>query len=461
MIQVETQNLRSALEETVSRARLSQTSQLVSFTEPIDSFDPYLFFENGNQLEGDRVFWSSPEEKFYLAGAGEAFSITSADNRFGEMEKQWKHLLAHASIYNPYEMPGTGPIALGGFSFDPEKETSGLWKKFEGSQFRIPAYLLTVRGDASYLTINCLVGKAENAAQLEESMEKSKQLLLNKAPQLPAGPKIMARKDIEPEYWKETVKKATDSIQSGEAEKIVLAREMRVEFEEEASLASVLRNLSNAQKTSYIFAFEQEGNCFLGASPERLVKVEDRKLLSTCLAGTARRGFTQREDEMIGKKLLYDKKNRQEHDFVVQMIKQAVEGCSRHINVPEVPALLKLKHLQHLYTPVEARLDDAYTIIDVVKRLHPTPALGGLPKQNSLAFIREHEKLDRGWYGAPVGWMDAYENGEFAVAIRSSLVQGKEASLFAGCGIVQDSDPEAEYEETLIKLAPMLSVLGG
>ena len=96
-----------------------------------------------------------------------------------------------------------------------------------------------------------------------------------------------------------------------------------------------------------------------------------------------------------------------------------------------------------------------------MKRLHPTPALGGYPKEKSLAFIREHEQLDRGWYGAPIGWIDANENGEFAVAIRSALIQGDEASLFAGCGVVKDSDPEAEYQETNIKFKPMLSVLGG
>lgn len=461
MIQIDMQDLRHALEETILKARLSQTSQLVSITEPISFFDPYHFFENGSQLGEGRVFWSNPEDKFYLAGVGEAFNIVSPENHFEAAEQEWKKLLKHASIYNPFHVPGTGPIALGGFSFDAQKETTPLWECFEGSKLWVPAYLLTISNGNCYLTINCFIHEQDHARQLEYEIEEKKQLLLKTGHGLPAGPKIRQTKEIEPGYWMETVQEATKAIRAGKADKIVLAREMRVGFEREASIAAILQQLSQTHSKSYIFAFENEDNCFLGATPERLVKVENKKLLSTCLAGTAPRGATPSEDEAIGKALLNDEKNRKEHDFVVQMIRQAIEGCAGNITVPEEPSLMALKHLQHLYTPVEANLDDRYTILDVVKRLHPTPALGGMPRQNSLAFIREHEKLDRGWYGAPVGWLDANENGEFAVAIRSALIQGNEASLFAGCGIVKDSTPEAEYEETMMKFIPMLSVLGG
>ena len=129
------------------------------------------------------------------------------------------------------------------------------------------------------------------------------------------------------------------------------------------------------------------------------------------------------------------------------------------LNIPEKPTVTQLKNLQHLYTPVEATLKPSAHLFNLVQALHPTPALGGTPKEASLAFIREHELLDRGWYGAPIGWLDAQQNGEFAVAIRSGLIQKDEASLFAGCGVVEDSDPEMEYAETKMKFRPMLSIL--
>jgi len=141
------------------------------------------------------------------------------------------------------------------------------------------------------------------------------------------------------------------------------------------------------------------------------------------------------------------------------MIRNSIENYCSDVQIPKEPIIYPLKNLQHLYTPVTATLKNGQSIFDIIKQLHPTPALGGVPREKSLAFIRDHELLDRGWYGSPVGWLDSNQNAEFAVAIRSGLIQGDEASLFAGCGIMKDSDPEAEYEETNIKFLPMLSVL--
>ncbi|WP_077624998.1 isochorismate synthase [Sediminibacillus massiliensis] len=461
MIQTEIDKLDSAFEEAIATAKTTRRPQLLSVTEPIDQIDPILFFENAGQVEGGRVFWKSADEDFWLAGAGEAYALEADSNRFTQIEEQWTDILSNAIIANSRRLPGTGPIAFGGFSFDPDKPKTSLWKDFQGSQFRVPAYLLSVINGECFFTINILVCDHDHSGQLAFQVEKTKQMLFSRAAVEHEGPEIERVKEIDPDIWKQLVGQTTDKIKNSDIEKIVLARELRVYFQDSVKLSAVLDKLVEAQTNSYVFAFENGKDCFLGASPERLVKVEERRLLSTCLAGTAPRGDTEGEDREIGYTLLHDQKNLHEHRFVVEMIREAVEACCRNVKVPDEPVLYPLKNLQHLYTPVEAELDSKFSILDVVKRLHPTPALGGKPRMQSMKFIREDEQLDRGWYGAPVGWMDPYQNGEFAVAIRSALIQESEASLFAGCGVVKDSLPEEEYEETNIKFTPMLSVLGG
>jgi menaquinone-specific isochorismate synthase len=167
------------------------------------------------------------------------------------------------------------------------------------------------------------------------------------------------------------------------------------------------------------------------------------------------------DDKLLGDSLLNDDKNLIEHQYVVDMIKSAMEDTCSEVVIPQHPRLLKLKHIQHLYTPVKGRINQESSLLSLVERLHPTPALGGFPKEKAVEKIREVEDLDRGFYAGPLGWFDHQGNGEFAVAIRSGLIQGNEASLFAGCGVVGDSLSDLEFEETKIKFKPMLSALGG
>jgi menaquinone-specific isochorismate synthase len=273
-------------------------------------------------------------------------------------------------------------------------------------------------------------------------------------------PPLITYKEVQKEEWIDAVKKTIENIRKGKFDKVVLAREARLSFADAIDPSVVLQQLREQQPFSYIFAFEQEGQCFIGASPEQLVKKEKDTCYSICLAGSIRRGKTLQEDEQLGKWLMNDEKNLREHQFVVQMIKEAIEAVCKRVQIPSSPQLLKLQHIQHLYTPVIGEKCRAASVLSIVEQMHPTPALGGTPREKAIKEIREAEPLDRGWYAAPIGWMDAEGNGEFAVAIRSGLLQGKEASIFAGCGVVVDSDPMSEYEETKVKFTPMLSALG-
>lgn len=449
--------IRHAIQNTLKTNHI----QLVSVTKKIDEIDPLHFFEAAKHLKGNRTFWSSTAEDFFMVGIGTTYIMEATENRFAETDEQWRRVKEDAFIHDPYQKPGTGLVAMGGMAFDPEKDRSPLWKKFSDSEFTVATYMLTKYNNQFYVTTNVRVSKDDYADKLVAKINNDLDLLLN-------GPAMVSRKtdliekvEIEPDKWKQTVDLATKQIKTSNIEKIVLSREIRVKLNQQAEIATVLHDLLVTQTNSYVFAFERGEDCFVGATPERLIKIENEQFFSTCLAGTAPRGRTTEEDKALANQLFRDEKNRSEHDFVVKMIKHAISPYCTNIEVPNEPVIYPLKNLQHLFTPVSAKVNRNVSIFDIVGKLHPTPALGGLPRQESLQFIRDHEVLDRGWYGAPIGWLDHNNNGEFAVAIRSGLIQGAEASLFAGCGVVRDSDPEAEYEETNIKFVPMLSVLGG
>ncbi|REJ06790.1 isochorismate synthase [Halobacillus trueperi] len=462
MLHTKAPHIEEMVGEALQKAHHLGEPLFISIVEHIDDQNPFQFFETGQHIDQHRSFWQSAENDLTMVGIGKASQLyAKSKQRFREVQSLWKHLQENAMLHDDYNKKGTGMVALGGFSFDPEQKEDAPWESFPDSKMTIPAFLLTKVDGETYLTINALIFPEDHQQQIAHQIQDHRDILLNEGEMSGSLPVIDQTFEVAPEDWKESVKKATDDITAGLMEKVVLARELRVTFKEDVQIAAVLKALADTQPNSYIFCYESGGDHFIGATPERLAKVEDRELVSTCLAGTVPRGRTEQEDLKLGEELLGDPKNLQEHQFVVEMIKEAVEACSSQVEVPNGPVLYPLRNLQHLYTPVRAVLDQGYTLLDVIEKLHPTPALGGMPQRVSVEYIRTHETLNRGWYAGPIGWFDAQDNGEFAVAIRSALIQQKEASLFAGCGVVEDSDPEAEYAETAVKLKPMMNVLGG
>lgn len=461
MFETKELNINSVLQTARKTASEKVTPTFVSTTEKIENIDPLQFFQAGKDLKEDRIYWSSADRSIVFVGIGEAMVFQEFDQSYHNIQQKWQQVINNCVTDNPFPNINGGPIAFGGFPFDPQEKAEEVWGGFEGSQFRVPTFLLTIENNSCYLTTTVKITDNDPIEQIEKNVtDKKFQLLSSTSPEFRKS-HINLQHEVDPEEWKSAVKKATETIAREPIDKIVLARELQVEFDSPCDVGQVLFNLEASQKNHFIFAWEKDDVCFVGATPERLVKVDNQHLFSTCLAGTAPRGRTKQEDARLGKELLHDPKNRQEHQFVVDMIKESIYTCAKSIDIAETPQLYPLKNLQHLYTPVRAELDSNVTLIDVVEKLHPTPALCGYPRESSLDFIRKFESLERGWYGAPIGWFDEKFNGEFAVAIRSALVNKDKASLFAGCGVVKGSQPENEYQETNIKFTPMLHALGG
>lgn len=462
MTDIKEEQLDSVNNELVDTSYEEEKGKMFSYTRIVEEgyIDPIEFFNRAKATNKNRMFWASTDDDFYIVGVGCAYKLSASENRFEEIEKQWQQLLDQAAVLDSYQLPGTGLNALGGMSFDPRREQTSLWKHFGDNQFIVPDVMLTVYDGKCYITTNFILYEKNRSTPSFDEIITTKRILLDDDYEHDHQQTFATKKSEQAvEEWLTSVQRAIDEIQNDRVNKIVLARELRLKLNQPAHIGNVLTRLLDEQPNSYIFAFEREDHCFIGATPERLVRVEGKELFSTCLAGTAPRGKTPKEDEDIRKALLEDTKNLEEHDYVVQMIRQGIKPYCTNIDIPSTPTVRPLKNLQHLYTPVKAKLKPDHTIFDIVEQLHPTPALGGVPREKSLAFIREHESLDRGWYGAPIGWLDSNGNGEFAVAIRSGLIQDDEASLFAGCGIMRDSDVDEEYEETNIKFLPMLNVL--
>ncbi|MER3437841.1 MAG: hypothetical protein C4346_09775 [Chloroflexota bacterium] len=241
---------------------------------------------------------------------------------------------------------------------------------------------------------------------------------------------------------------------------MVLAREVRVRASAPFRPEDVLDRLRSANPRAMVFAFGIGDQCFLGATPELLVRLSQRTVTAHCLAGSIARGASEDEAAELAQRLLASAKDRVEHEIVVQSTEAALRAvCDEVVRAPDAPYVVRSGSVQHLLTPVTGRVRNGKGLLELLDVLHPTPAVGGFPREVALAAIREREGLDRGWYAGPVGWMDFAGDGMFAVAIRSALLTGAEACLYAGCGIVAGSEPEAEYQETCLKLKPMLAAL--
>jgi menaquinone-specific isochorismate synthase len=257
----------------------------------------------------------------------------------------------------------------------------------------------------------------------------------------------------------EIVERGLGVIRSGQVDKIVLAHGLDVVAERAFTVAATLANLHDRYPSCYCFSTAcGQGDVFLGASPERLVSVNNGMMLTEALAGSAPRGMSEQEDLIYATQLLSSDKESHEHQLVSDFIAQKLRQLGIE-PIYQTPRLLQLPNIQHRHTPITGKVPNSVHLLDILASLHPTPAVAGFPRELSCQYIRALEDFDRGPYAAPIGWVDGDGNGEFAVGIRSALIRGDRARLFAGAGIVAGSDPERERREVQMKLQALLEAL--
>ena len=439
--------------------------RLVSTSIPAPDLSPALFLQEAQGME--RFFWQDAQDDITFAGFGAAANLFAwGAGRIASIQEQAKALFATAVILNPHADPLAAPRLFGGFSFREDAIADNAWAGFHPAHFILPHYQLVQHDGASWLTINALIAADEepqaSASVLEEALRLRYQALQAAVsfPQPPVAP-TEQRYPMTFPAWERMVEGAIDEIKNGRLQKVVLSRVSELRFEQQVNIDGAMAYLESQYADCYRFLFEPHPHhAFFGATPELLAKVNGRTIHTMALAGSIGRGATDHDDDLLGSQLIDSPKDRHEHDLVVTSILGRLAPLTSQLEIAPQPGLYKLSNIQHLYSPVRGRLLRGDGILPIIKVLHPTPALGGSPRKKAMAYIQQAESVPRGWYGAPVGWIDVNLDGAFAVGIRSAVAQEKRVWLYAGAGIVADSDPEQEWDETGLKFMPILNAFG-
>jgi salicylate biosynthesis isochorismate synthase len=447
--------------------RAGERRRLVSVTVPAEVDDPSAAVFGG-RMASDRWFcWEEPEaDGFALAGLGAAHEVVSrGPDRFADVAAACAELGRDRLAHEPDGLPaGAGPVWLGGFAFAPEGAREPHWSTFPPALMVLPELTLRRREGRTLLTLAAVAGPGRDADRVLSRLGARAHAL--SAPALPladphpGGSSRIASAEP-PQRYEEAVAAAVDEIRAGGREKIVLAREVRVTSPAAHDAAAVFGALRAAFPSCFCFCCGSPEGAFLGASPELLVRRNGAGAATVALAGSARRSADPAVDDHLGEQLRNSAKDRSEHEIVVRRIERLLRPHAVWVEAAPEPALVRVMNIQHLATPVHAQLAEPRSAVELAGMLHPTPAVGGEPREGAIEAIERREALDRGWYAGPVGWMDSAEDGEFCVALRSALLRDRTAHLFAGAGIVADSDPAAELAETELKLAALLPLLAG
>lgn len=263
------------------------------------------------------------------------------------------------------------------------------------------------------------------------------------------------------EAWSEAVASALEAIRGGRVRKVVLSRRQKLVAAHPFSSKDLLVNLIDGDARGTVIMYRYADVFFCGCTPELLVRKRGVEVESMCLAGTCPAGADEQERARLAAELMADEKNRAEHDYVVQFIRSVLDRTCYSVDVPAEPRIMSLAHVQHLHTPARANMLEGVSLMSLVEDLHPTPATSGAPVGEAKMLIRSIEKYNRGLYAGAAGFVNGAGDGEFAVALRTGVFDGEIGWVYAGCGIVEGSDADAEFDEIDLKLKTVLSAFDG
>lgn len=431
-------------------------TEYISYSYPIASVALNDLFAKSDAYQGERFFWQSADKKVVLLGLGQLEVLQGKTTE--EIQAFQTYFFEHSTIL-PTEVYQE-PLLFGGFAFDSSGKTESFWNELEKGYFQVPLILFSQQEEQCIVTLT--VRNQEHVETVFQQLEEQVCALLA----LPASEQVTPAPDIQAtelgiDPWLTLVDESVQAIQAGALKKVVLARQMKLSTTGKFDSAVILNHLLDQQPNTYVFVLEGATRCFIGATPERLIEGTPDYFATASVAGSIKRGTTLAEDERLGQSLLNDAKNSHEHGLVVNRIEQELAPFIDELTLG-ARRLLKNRDIQHIYLPLFGKRKKGRHLLQCVQTLHPTPALGGEPREAAMQWLAEHEVSGRGLYGAPIGWLSLKEDiGEFAVGIRSGVFSEGEGLLYAGCGIVGESIAKEEEKETRMKFQPMLRGVKG
>ena len=468
-------SLGAACQRAVDRARALGRSIALSVSEPAEGgTDPLAVLARIRADVSDgatprHFYFEHPSQDYALAAGGRAavheeVNGSNAEDRFAKARRLVESAVLEAETW-PLNGASAGALAIGGFSFF-EKVDAAQWPGFAPADLAMPQWAAIRQGQSARLLVQTAVAPRDEATAVQSRIAAALDRLRDAARNSLSEPKpgttrVQGMDPAEARgQWTQVVRTARDAIRQGQLRKVVLARPLDLVCTPAPDPIQLLMRLRVAYPECYAFLADPgAGQVYLGATPERLARLEGGRVSLAALAGTFPRGATPEADAALKRLILESPKEREEHAIVVDAMREALAGLG-NLDIPDEPEVRALKNVWHLFTPITLVPMAETSLLDLLQRLHPTPAVGGLPRGPALDLMRRLESFDRGWYGAPLGWFNSRGEGEFVVTLRSGVVSGGRVRLFAGGGIVAESDPEREFEETRIKFQPLLSALG-
>ncbi len=397
-----------------------------------------------------RIYWQGRDKTEEVAAIGQCqdfnFSEETSDNELAEIYHSQCGLSTNQELRY-----------YGGVAFD---RSLPCWPEFGRARFVLPRIELRRSGDRYKLIVNLNTQEHSLAEECQNALQALAQMQSPRP--LPPPHKLtpLSRSD-KPEYsrWKSLVEQVTNEKFNQQTPKVVLSRVTQLEVADNIDPWMVLACWQGRNPNSFQFGFQfSPERTFISCSPERLYRRRQQELFTEALAGTTTRGVNQEEDELLAQQLMDDSKNSHENQLVRQHIVDQLNPLSNYVGAEERPSVFKLNHIQHLHRSIRAELKQGVSDFQLLQALHPTPAVGGLPRDSAMSFIRQREGYMRGWYAGACGYFNKLDS-EFSVAIRSALLEPGRINLFAGAGIVAGSDPETEWQELENKLATIMSIL--
>ncbi|OUL21249.1 isochorismate synthase MenF [Nostoc sp. 106C] len=459
---VDRKDLYQFLEAVQENCLKNNSRQIVSISLEIDLVDPLVVLEKLAQVN---------EVNFYFENKGKGEAIAAIDpiaelhidgtERFSKAEYFIKNSLKNIISFGNKNQPFSGPHFFCYFSFFHQNYQADY--PFPSATIFLPHWQIAVKNKRCILVMNSIINASANISRLIQTLFNKIETinaLKYYSPNIDNFPANLSKKSVtNAAQFKRAVSSALEKIHANHLTKIVLADALDISSSNNFNLFKSLNNLRQIHPNCYIFSTSNgKGQNFIGASPERLISIHEQQLITDALAGSAPRGKTPAEDAANANRLINSQKEKHEHSLVIDFITQRLSQIGL---LPQVlpPRLRQLSNIQHLWTPISAIVPVNVHPLKIVAQLHPTPAVAGAARDIACAEIRRYENFERGLYAAPLGWVDSEGNCEFIVGIRSALIDGDRARLYAGAGIVAGSDPEKEFAEVQLKLQALLKAL--